>query len=226
MIEEKERFLLDEFQVLAIDGAFQRGNIYKKSLNEKEKESFKEELRQKLQEISERYKNKRIIKEDPSRKFVGLVEDIAARMYKIYGPRLGEDYGFQALVCHKPDSGRPWLFSLDQSGCASEITTKQVYCIIGSGYDYGHLFIKSVYPQYGDMEGVAIVSAFVIHLIDAMDIDSSIGPDEKGNVQVWFFPNDAEPYEAKGQSLKKIVDEAKKRLTSFADFLVLGKTRN
>jgi len=59
----KLEFLLHEFQTLTIEASFQRGKIYKNT-DEKQRESFKNGLREKLHELSNKYKNKEVGEED------------------------------------------------------------------------------------------------------------------------------------------------------------------
>lgn len=165
---------------------------------------------------------KNIIKRDPSRGFVGLTEDIVNRLYQIYGSRYkaeGYNYeseAFEALVCHKPKSAAPFLYSIDAVGTSSKVNN---YEIIGTGAQYGYLFLKPTYSKDVTMENMAVIVAFAIFLIDKYKIDDSIGPDESGNVQVWMFPAKSDPYEVTGGHLKKILNEAQRKLREFGDFL-------
>ena len=172
---------------------------------------------------------KRIIKIDPSRGFVGLTEDIAHRIYEIYGPRYkaeGYDYeseAFEALVCHKPKSARPFLYTVDAVGTSSKVND---YKVIGTGAQYGYLFIKPTYSKNAVMDDMAVIATFVILLIDKYQIDDSIGPDETGKVQIWKSPNESDPYEVDGPQLKEILEDAQGRLKKFGNFLILGKTKS
>jgi 20S proteasome alpha/beta subunit len=169
---------------------------------------------------------KGIVKRDPSRGFVGLTEDIAHRIYEIYGPRYkaeGFDYeseAFEALVCHKPKMACPFLYVVDSVGTSSKITD---YKVIGTGAQYAYVFIKPSYSKTITMNDMAVISTFIIRLIDQYQIDDSIGADEQGKVQVWKFPNESEPYEVDGSELKKILDDAENRLKKYHNLLVLGK---
>jgi 20S proteasome alpha/beta subunit len=169
---------------------------------------------------------KGIVKRDPSRGFVGLTEDIAHRIYEIYGPRYkaeGFDYeseAFEALVCHKPQLACPFLHVVDSVGTSSRITD---YKVIGTGAQYAYVFIKPSYSKTTTMNDMAVISTFIIRLIDEYQIDDSIGADEQHKVQVWKFPNESEPYEVDGAELRKILDDAENRLKKYRNFLVLGK---
>lgn len=169
-----------------------------------------------------------IVKEDPSRGSVGLTEDIAYRLMQIYKPRYEAircDYvseAFEALVCHKPKSGRPFIYSIDAVGNSSKV---QDYMVLGTGRQYAYLFLKSSYHETAFMNGMAVIAAFIILLIDQLKIDESIGVDEEGKVQVWKFPNNADPYEVKDSELDNIMKEAQNRLKKFTNFLVLGRTK-
>jgi 20S proteasome alpha/beta subunit len=170
---------------------------------------------------------KGIVKRDPSRGFVGLTEDIAHRLYEIYGPRYkaeGFDYeneAFEALVCHKPQSARPFLYVVDSVGTSSKVND---YKVIGTGSQYAYLFIKPSYSKKAVMEDMAVIAAFIIRLIDEYKIDDSIGADEEGKIQIWMFPNGSDPCEIDNAGLKRILDDANKRLKKFSRFLILGKT--
>jgi len=169
---------------------------------------------------------KGIVKRDPSRGFVGLTEDIAHRLYEIYGPRYkaeGFDYeseAFEALVCHKPKSACPFLYVVDSVGTSSKIND---YKVIGTGAQYAYLFIKPSYSRTAVMDDMAVISTFIIRLIDEYKIDDSIGADEQGKVQIWKFPNESEPYEVDGSELKEILQDAGNRLKKFHNFLIPGK---
>lgn len=169
---------------------------------------------------------KGIVKRDPSRGFVGLTEDIAHRLYEIYGPRYkaeGFDYeseAFEALVCHKPKSACPFLYVVDSVGTSSKIND---YKVIGTGAQYAYLFIKPSYSRTAVMDDMAVISTFIIRLIDEYKIDDSIGADEQGKVQIWKFPNESEPYEVDGSELKEILQDAENRLKEFHNFLIPGK---
>jgi 20S proteasome alpha/beta subunit len=169
---------------------------------------------------------KGIVKRDPSRGFVGLTEDIAHRLYEIYGPRYkaeGFDYeseAFEALVCHKPKSACPFLYVVDSVGTSSKIND---YKVIGTGAQYAYLFIKPSYSRTAVMDDMAVISTFIIRLIDEYKIDDSIGADEQGKVQIWKFPNESEPYEVDGSELKEILQDAENRLKKFHNFLIPGK---
>jgi 20S proteasome alpha/beta subunit len=169
---------------------------------------------------------KGIVKRDPSRGFVGLTEDIAHRLYEIYGPRYkaeGFDYeseAFEALVCHKPKSACPFLYVVDSVGTSSKIND---YKVIGTGAQYAYLFIKPSYSRTAVMDDMAVISTFIIRLIDQYKIDDSIGADEQGKVQIWKFPNESEPYEVDGSELKEILQDAENRLKKFHNFLIPGK---
>jgi 20S proteasome alpha/beta subunit len=169
---------------------------------------------------------KGIVKRDPSRGFVGLTEDIAHRLYEIYGPRYkaeGFDYeseAFEALVCHKPKSACPFLYVVDSVGTSSKINDCKV---IGTGAQYAYLFIKPSYSTTAVMDDMAVISTFIIRLIDEYKIDDSIGADEQGKVQIWKFPNESEPYEVDGSELKEILQDAENRLKKFHNFLIPGK---
>lgn len=170
---------------------------------------------------------KKIVKKDPSRGFVGLTEDIAYRLYEIYGPRYkaeGFDYeseAFEALVCHKPESARPFLYCVDSVGTSSKVND---YRVIGTGAQYAYLFIKPSYSKKAIMDDMAVIATFVIHLIDEYKIDDSIGPDEEGKVQIWKFPIESDPYEVNGSRLERILKDAENRLKKFRSFLIPGKT--
>jgi 20S proteasome alpha/beta subunit len=169
---------------------------------------------------------KGIVKKDPSRGFVGLTEDIAHRLYEIYGPRYkaeGIDYeseAFEALVCHKPKLASPFLHVVDAVGTSSKIND---YKVIGTGAQYAYLFIKPSYSKRAFMDDMALIATFIIRLIDEQKIDDSIGADEQGKVQIWEFPNKSDPYEVDGPHLERILENAEKRVKKFSDFLILGK---
>lgn len=172
---------------------------------------------------------KGILKRDPSRGFVGLTEDIAHRLDEIYGPRYkaeGYDYeseAFEALVCHKPKLTLPFLYSVDAAGTSSKVND---YKVIGTGAQYGYLFIKPTYFKNAVMDDMAVIATFVILLIDKYQIDDSIGPDETGRVQIWKFPNKSDPYEVNDTQLKGILKDAEGRLKKFGDFFILGKAKS
>jgi 20S proteasome alpha/beta subunit len=172
---------------------------------------------------------KDIIKRDPSRGFVGLTEDVANRLYQVYGSRYkaeGYDYeseAFEALVCHKPKLDTPFLYSVDAVGTSSKVND---YKVIGTGAEYGYLFLKPTYSKNSTMDDMAVIIAFTIFLIDKYKIDDSIGPDEAGKVQVWKFPNNSDPYEVKGKQLKEILEDSEGRLRKFSNFLIAGKTKS
>ena len=165
---------------------------------------------------------KKIIKRDPSRGFIGLTEDVANRLYQIYGSRYkaeGYNYeveAFEALVCHKPKSATPFLYSVDAVGTSSRVND---YKIIGTGAQYGYLFLKPTYSKNVTMNEMSVIAAFSIFLIDKYKIDDSIGPDESGNVQVWQFPAKSNPYEVAGNELNETLDKARRRLKKFSNFL-------
>jgi 20S proteasome alpha/beta subunit len=170
---------------------------------------------------------KGIVTKDPSRGFVGLTEDIAHRLYEIYGPRYkaeGFDYeseAFEALVCHKPKSAQPFLYCVDSVGTSSRVND---YRVIGTGAQYAYLFIKPSYSSNAIMEDMAVIATFIIRLIDEYKIDDSIGADEEGKVQICKFPNESDPYEVGGSKLGAILKDAENRLRKFSNFLILGKT--
>jgi 20S proteasome alpha/beta subunit len=170
---------------------------------------------------------KGIVKRDPSRGFVGLTEDIAHRLYEIYGPRYkaeGLDYeseAFEALVCYKPKSAHPFLYVVDSVGTSSKIND---YKVIGTGAQYAYVFIKPSYSRRALMNDMVVIATFIIRLVDEYKIDDSIGADEQGRVQVWKFPNESDPYEVGGPELKRILEDAEKRLKKFKNFLIFGKT--
>jgi 20S proteasome alpha/beta subunit len=172
---------------------------------------------------------KRIIKRDPSRGFVGLTEDIANRLYLIYGSRYkaeGYNYeseAFEALVCHRPKQAAPFLYSVDATGISSRVND---YKVIGTGAQYGYLFIKPTYSKNATMDSMAVIAAFTILLIDKYRIDDSIGPDETGGVQVWKFPCESDPYEVEGRHLKEILADSASRLEKFGSYLIPPKTRS
>jgi 20S proteasome alpha/beta subunit len=165
---------------------------------------------------------KKIIKRDPSRGFIGLTEDVANRLYQIYGSRYkaeGYNYeveAFEALVCHKPKSSTPFLYSIDAVGTSSRVND---YKIIGTGAQYGYLFLKPTYSKNVTMNEMSVIAAFSIFLIDKYKIDDSIGPDESGNVQVWQFPAKSDPYEVVGNELNETLDKTRRRLKKFSNFL-------
>ena len=169
---------------------------------------------------------KGVVKEDPSRGFVGLTEDVAHRIYEIYGPRYkaeGFDYeseAFEALVCHKPKLAQPFLYCVDAVGTSSRVND---YKVIGTGAQYAYVFIKPSYSKESVMDDMAVIATFIIRLIDECKIDDSIGADEEGKVQIWKFPNRADPYEVDGSELQKLLDDAENRLKKFSNFLILGK---
>ncbi|MGA3191115.1 MAG: hypothetical protein ABSD73_01220 [Candidatus Bathyarchaeia archaeon] len=172
---------------------------------------------------------KGLVKKDPSRGFVGLTEDVAHRIYEIYGPRYkaeGFDYeseAFEALVCHKPKLAQPFLYCVDAVGTSSRVND---YKVIGTGAQYAYVFIKPSYSNKSAMNDMAVIVTFIIRLIDECKIDDSIGADEDGKVQIWKFPNSADPYEVDGSELKKLLDDAENRLKKFSNFLILGKMRS
>lgn len=169
---------------------------------------------------------KGLVKKDPSRGFVGLTEDVAHRIYEIYGPRYkaeGFDYeseAFEALVCHKPKLAQPFLYCVDAVGTSSRVND---YKVIGTGAQYAYVFIKPSFSNKSVMDDMAVIVTFIIRLIDECKIDDSIGADEDGKVQIWKFPNSADPYEVNGSELKKLLDDAENRLKKFSNFLILGK---
>lgn len=169
---------------------------------------------------------KKIIKRDPSRGFVGLTEDVAYRLYQIYGPRYkaeGFDYeseAFEALVCHKPKSASPFLYAVDSVGNSSKVND---YKVIGTGARYAYVFIKPSYSKKTTMDDMAVIATFIIRLIDEYKIDDSIGTDEAGKVQVWKFPNKSNPCEVDSSQLETILEDAEARLKKFSNFLILGK---
>jgi len=59
----KEEFILSEIWYLTISGAFQRANVYKEGITEKEKEDFKRNLRECITEIAEDYENEVVIED-------------------------------------------------------------------------------------------------------------------------------------------------------------------
>jgi len=187
---------------------------------------IREKFIQDLKNLSLLQKNG-IIKEDPSRGFIGKTEDIAYRLYEIYGPRYkakGYEYAyeaFEAFVCYKPEKIRPILYYIDSVGTSSKVGEYQV---LGTGKQYAHLFIKPIMMKEANMKGMALIATFVIRLIDEHKIDDSIGPDDQGMVQIWKFPNEAEPYEVKGSELEEILKEVEVRLEKFRLFLILGRT--
>jgi hypothetical protein len=170
---------------------------------------------------------KGIVKKDPSRGFVGLTEDIAHRLYEIYGPRYkaeGYDYeseAFEALVCHKPKEAQPFLYSVDSVGISSKVKD---YKVIGTGALYAYLFVKPSYSRKSVMDDMAVIATFIIRLIDEYKIDDSIGPDEEGKIQIWKFPNGSDPCEVDGSKLDRILKDAENRLKQFSSYLILGKT--
>ena len=172
---------------------------------------------------------KGLVKKDPSRGFVGLTEDVAHRIYEIYGPRYkaeGFDYEsevFEAFVCHKPKLAQPFLYCVDAVGTSSRVND---YKVIGTGAQYAYVFIKPSYSNKSAMNDMAVIVTFIIRLIDECKIDDSIGADEEGKVQIWKFPNSADPYEVDGSELKKLLDDAENRLRKFSNFLILGKMRS
>jgi hypothetical protein len=170
---------------------------------------------------------KGIVKKDPSRGFVGLTEDIAHRLYEIYGPRYkaeGYDYeseAFEALVCHKPKEAQPFLYSVDSVGISSKVKD---YKVIGTGALYAYLFVKPSYSRKSVMDDMAVIATFIIRLIDEYKIDDSIGPDEEGKIEIWEFPNRSDPCEVDGPKLDKILKDAENRLKQFSSYLIQGKT--
>ena len=169
---------------------------------------------------------KKVITKDPSRGFVGLTEDVAHRIYEIYGPRYkaeGFDYeseAFEALVCHKPKLAQPFLYCVDAVGTSSKVND---YKVIGTGAQYAYVFIKPSYSNKSVMDDMAVIATFIIRLIDECKIDDSIGADEEGKVQIWKFPNKANPYEVNGSELTRLLDDAENRLKKFSNFLILGR---
>ena len=60
----KNEFLMHEFFILSIGGAFQRGNVYeKKNVSEDERKEFRKELEKELIEISKSYINGEVASE-------------------------------------------------------------------------------------------------------------------------------------------------------------------
>jgi len=167
-----------------------------------------------------------ILKEDPSRGFVGLVEDIAYRLWKIYKPRyeaLGCNYEYQALqafVCQKRKGEIPILHSVNSVGISSKVDN---YMVLGTGDQYAHMIVKPCYAKEAIMNRMAGIGAFVIRLVDYWKIDESIGTQDEGSVQVWKFPNNSNPYEVGGSELEGIMNQAEELLTRFSVFLIAGE---
>jgi 20S proteasome alpha/beta subunit len=99
------------------------------------------------------------------------------------------------------------------------------YKVIGTGSQYGYLFLKPTYSKSVTMDDMAVIATFTVFLIDKYKIDDSIGPDETGKVQVWKFPNKSDPYEVDGSELKGILKDSQNRLEKFSNFLILGKAK-
>jgi hypothetical protein len=170
-----------------------------------------------------------IVKEDPSRGFVGLMGDIAYRMYLTYQPRQDtfeggyyESQAIQAFVCYKPKKKMPSLYLIDSVGISHKVRD---YEVLGTGEQYAHMFIKPCFTENALMDWIAAIGAFIIRLIDEYQIDETIGIEKGGSVQVWKFPNSSDPYEVKGSELERIMREAGDRLNKFANFLILGRTK-
>lgn len=66
MEKEKETFICTEFKIMSINGAFQRNSQYLKNPkpSESKKKDFRKKLKEKLDEISEDYKEKGVINEE------------------------------------------------------------------------------------------------------------------------------------------------------------------
>lgn len=77
------------------------------------------------------------------------------------------------------------------------------YKVIGTGAQYAYVFIKPSYSNKSVMDDMAVIVTFIIRLIDECKIDDSIGADEEGKVQIWKFPNRADPYEVDGSPAPK-----------------------
>jgi hypothetical protein len=180
-----------------------------------------------IENISELLENG-ILKEDPSRGFVGLVEDIARRLWEIYKPRyaaLDCNYEYQALqafVCQKRTGEIPILHSVNSVGISSKVDS---YMVLGTGDQYAHMILKPCYAKEAIMNRIAGIGAFVIRLVDYWKIDESIGTQDGGSVQVWKFPNNSDSYEVEGSELENIMSQAEELLNRFSYFLIAGEVQ-
>jgi hypothetical protein len=114
------------------------------------------------------------------------------------------------------------LYYVDAVGIASKV---KYYKVLGTGDYYAHLFIKPSHPEYANMQGMAVLAAFIILLIDEFKIDETVGIEKDGDVQIWMIPNSGNPYELHGSDLEGIMLEARKRLEKFTPFMIMGKTK-
>ncbi len=96
------------------------------------------------------------------------------------------DYRFDLLVAITPHDECSNLTLISGNGMPWRIDTFQT---IGSGSEYGAIFMKKTYHREMNMEQVAELGYFIIKYIEDFQLTMTVGVNG-GIPQIWFMPDD------------------------------------
>jgi 20S proteasome alpha/beta subunit len=116
---------------------------------------------------------------------IELAEQVIHKMAEEYGSETMSRY-FDALMVNR-NRPTPELNRITGVGLPEPVVD---YKVIGHGEPYGSVILKKIWKRNISMEDFAKIGCFVIHYIQRMKLDNSVGIDFELNElpQVWFIP--------------------------------------
>lgn len=152
-------------------------------------------------------------------------EDFAIFLQQAYQDMIalhGEDEirfgGLSVLVAQRPKRfSELWVVDGHRP-----IKKEARYYAIGSGEQYGELFLSKLWNEQLSMKEVAVLGCFVIKTIEDFQLDESVGVGEK-RPQVWFIPDNpptVDTEEAKDSTIREAQSPLVEKLWSKASSMV------
>lgn len=140
---------------------------------------------------------------DTVEKFSILTESVIRDMHEIYGEDRHILRNLSVLLAVRMGE-KAEIMNFTHIGFPEPINS---YKAIGHGEPYGAIFLKKLWTEHMTMEKVALLSCFIIKVIQESKIDNSVGYSEEYPPQVWYipdikYPNDMPPFATEDEQIE------------------------
>lgn len=118
-------------------------------------------------------------------KFSMLTENVIREMHNVYGDDRHILRNLSVLMVVRMGENAE-IMNFTHIGFPEPVNS---YKVIGHGEPYGALFLKKMWTPNMTMEKVALLSCFILKVIQESNIDNSVGYSQNNLPQVWYIPD-------------------------------------